>query len=109
MIAMMISGRLTNRIDSRVIMGLGVVPLSLSLWRLSQWTPAIGESTLIYNTMIQGEGVGFIFVPLNVVAFATLAPQLRYEATSFVTLALQYRYVARHLDLRGADHAEYAG
>ena len=36
--------------------------------------------------MIQGAGIGFIFVPLNVVAFATLAPQLRYEGTAFLTL-----------------------
>lgn len=86
MIAMMISGRLTNRVDSRLIMAFGVVLLSWSLWRLSEWTPAIGESTLIYNTMIQGAGVGFIFVPVNVIAFATLPPHLRYEATSFLTL-----------------------
>jgi len=86
MIAMMISGRLTNRLDSRIIMAFGVVLLSWSMIRLSDWTPAVNEWSLIYNTMIQGAGVGFIFVPLNVVAFATLAPNLRYEATSFLTL-----------------------
>ena len=67
-------------------MAFGVVLLSWSLWRLSQWTPAVNEWTLIVDTMVQGAGVGFIFVPLNVVAFATLEPRLRYEATSFLTL-----------------------
>ena len=86
MVAMMISGRLTNKLDLRIIMGFGVVLLCWSLFRLSDWTPAVNEWSLIYNTMIQGAGVGFIFVPLNVVAFATLAPQLRYEGTSFLTL-----------------------
>ena len=86
MIAMMISGRLSNKVDSRWIMAFGVVLLSWSMIRLSDWTPAVNEWTLIYNTMIQGAGVGFIFVPLNVVAFATLAPDLRYEGTSFLTL-----------------------
>lgn len=86
MIAMMIAGRLPNRVDPHLVMASGVVLLSWSLWRRSQCTPAISEWTLIYNTMIQGAGVGCIFVPLNVIAFATLAPQLRYEATAFLTL-----------------------
>ncbi|HTW68333.1 MAG TPA: DHA2 family efflux MFS transporter permease subunit, partial [Acetobacteraceae bacterium] len=74
MIAMMIAGRLSNKVDARWIMAFGVVLLSWSMIRLSEWTPAVNEWTLIYNTMVQGAGVGFIFVPLNVVAFATLAP-----------------------------------
>jgi DHA2 family multidrug resistance protein len=86
MIAMMISGRLTNRVDARLVMAFGVALLTLSLWRLSGWTPAVNEWTLIFDTMIQGAGIGFIFVPLNVIAFATLAPRLRYEGTSFLTL-----------------------
>ena len=86
MIAMMISGRITNKMDSRIIMAFGACLLTWSLWRLSDWTPAVSESALIINTMVQGAGVGFIFVPLNVVAFATLEARLRYEATSFLTL-----------------------
>ena len=86
MIAMMISGRLTNKMDSAVHHGVRRLPAGRSLWRLSEWTPAVNEWTLIDNTMVQGAGVGFIFVPLNVVAFATLEPKLRYEATSFLTL-----------------------
>jgi MFS transporter, DHA2 family, multidrug resistance protein len=86
MIAMMISGRLSNRVDARLVMAFGVALLTFSLWRLSEWTPAVNEWTLIFDTMIQGAGIGFIFVPLNVVAFATLAPRLRYEGTSFLTL-----------------------
>jgi DHA2 family multidrug resistance protein len=86
MVAMMISGRLSNKMDARIIMAFGVVLLTWSLWQLSQWTPAINQWTLIANTMVQGAGIGFVFVPLNVVAFATLEPKLRYEATSFLTL-----------------------
>ncbi|MGH7155702.1 MAG: DHA2 family efflux MFS transporter permease subunit, partial [Acetobacteraceae bacterium] len=86
MAAMMVAGRITDKMDSRWMMAFGVVLLSWSMIRLSEWTPAVNEWTLIYNTMIQGAGIGFIFVPLNVVAFATLPAQLRYEATSFLTL-----------------------
>jgi DHA2 family multidrug resistance protein len=86
MAAMMIAGRLSNKMDARILMGFGVCLLTWSLWRLSQWTPAIDQWSLIVNTMIQGAGIGFVFVPLNVVAFATLDAKLRYEATSFLTL-----------------------
>src|SRR3546814_18726035 len=34
----------------------------------------------------QGFGTGFIFVPLGVMAFATLAPQFRPEAAGFLNL-----------------------
>ncbi len=86
MIAMMVAGRLSNKLDARIIMAFGVCLLVGSLWRLSQWTPAIDQASLIADTMVQGAGIGFVFVPLNVVAFATLEARLRYEATSFLTL-----------------------
>ena len=85
-IAMLISGRITNFIDPRKIMGFGVILLVWSLFRLSEWTPAVNEWSLAWNTIVQGAGIGFVFVPLNVVAFATLDPKLRYEATSFLSL-----------------------
>ena len=75
LIAMMIAGRLSNRLDARIVMALGVCLLSGSLWQLSRWTPAIDDATLIVNTMAQGAGIGFVFVPLTVVSFATLDAQ----------------------------------
>jgi DHA2 family multidrug resistance protein len=86
MVAMLIAGRIANRIDPRVLMGLGVVLLWWSMWRLSGWTPAVSEWTLILNTMVQGGAIGLIFVPLNVVAFATLPVALRYEGTALISL-----------------------
>jgi DHA2 family multidrug resistance protein len=67
-------------------MAVGVCLLVWSLYRLSTWTPAVQEMDLIVNTMIQGAGIGLVFVPLNVVAFGTLAPRLRYEGTAMLSL-----------------------
>jgi MFS transporter, DHA2 family, multidrug resistance protein len=86
MLAMLIAGRLTNRIDPRIIMAFGVVLLWWSLRRLSSWTPAVDDITLSINTIVQGAGIGFVFVPLNVVAFATLPVRLRYEGTALISL-----------------------
>jgi DHA2 family multidrug resistance protein len=86
MLAMMVVGRITNRVDPRLLMGLGVVLLWWSMTRLSDWTPAVSDWTLAINTIVQGAGLGLIFVPLNVVAFATLPAQLRYEGTALLSL-----------------------
>jgi DHA2 family multidrug resistance protein len=86
MLAMLVAGRISNRIDPRVTMAFGVVLLSWSMWHLSNWTPAVNEFSLAVNTIVQGAGLGLVFVPLNVVAFATLPAPLRYEGTALISL-----------------------
>ena len=86
MLAMMVAGRIGDRIDPRVVMAFGVVLLWWSMSRLSDWTPAVDDWTLAINTVVQGAGIGFVFVPLNVVAFGTLSASLRYEGTALISL-----------------------
>lgn len=84
--AMMIAGRLSNKIDPRLLMGFGILILSYSLYRMTGWTPAVSEMTMIVNTILQGAGLGFVFIPLQVIAFATLDPALRTEGTALLSL-----------------------
>ena len=86
MAAMLIAGRLSNKADPRLLMGFGIVILSYSLYRMTEWTPAVSDMTVIVNTMLQGAGLGFVFVPLQVIAFATLEPALRTEGTALLSL-----------------------
>jgi DHA2 family multidrug resistance protein len=86
MAAMMVAGRLSNRVDPRVIMAFGILVLTWSLWRMTGWTPAVSETTLILNTIAQGAGIGLVFVPLQVIAFATLPGELRTEGTALLNL-----------------------
>jgi DHA2 family multidrug resistance protein len=86
MAAMLVAGRLTNYVDPRKIMAVGIVLLCYSLWDMTTWTPDLGQGPMIVNTVIQGAGLGLVFIPLQVVAFATLAPSLRTEATSLLSL-----------------------
>ncbi len=86
MAAMMISGRLTSRMDPRLLMALGVILLCYSLYEQTGWTPDISLDPVAINTIIQGAGLGFVFIPLQVIAFATLAPELRTDATSLLSL-----------------------
>jgi len=60
--------------------------LCYSLWAMTGWTPDLGEKSMIINTVIQGAGMGMVFIPLQVAAFATLAPEFRTDATSLLSL-----------------------
>jgi DHA2 family multidrug resistance protein len=86
MAAMMISGRLANRTDPRMLMAVGVLMLAYSLWEMTYWTPDVDEWTIVVASIIQGAGLGFVFIPLQVIAFATLSPELRTDGTSLLSL-----------------------
>jgi DHA2 family multidrug resistance protein len=86
MVAMLIAGRLSNRVDPRLIMAFGIVVLAWSLYRMTDWTPAVSETSIVVNTILQGAGLGFVFIPLQVIAFATLDPALRTEGTALLSL-----------------------
>ena len=46
----------------------------------------MGTTPLVISGLIQGMGIGFTFVPLSAVTFATLAPQLRNAGTPLYSL-----------------------
>ncbi|MDE8346333.1 MAG: DHA2 family efflux MFS transporter permease subunit, partial [Acidocella sp.] len=86
MVAMLIAGRLTNRIDPRLLMLLGYVLLGVSLFMQEGWTPAETANYMMLTIIIQGAGLGFVFIPLQVVAFFTLPGELRTQGTSLLSL-----------------------
>ena len=84
--AMMVAGRLTNRVDPRLLMVLGIGALAYSFWEMATWTPAVTPFTLSWVTAIQGFGLGFVFIPLQVLAFATLPAQFRTDGAALFSL-----------------------
>ena len=86
MFAMMAAGRLSNRVDPRWLMFMGVVMLAISFWEMSGWTPDVSAWSMSVTTIVQGIGLGLVFVPLQVIAFATLEPELRTEGTALFSL-----------------------
>jgi DHA2 family multidrug resistance protein len=86
MLAMMISGRLVQRLDPRKLMFLGVVLLLGSSYSMTGWTPDIAIHVQVITIMIQGMGIGFVFTPLQVIAFATLPMAMRTDATAMLSL-----------------------
>ena len=86
MVAMVIAGRLSNHTDPRKLMGLGVLAVCWSMWDMTHWTPDVDETRLITVIVVQGFGLGFVFIPLQVIAFATLPAALRTDGASLFSL-----------------------
>jgi DHA2 family multidrug resistance protein len=86
MVAMMVAGRITGRLDARAIMIAGIVCLAYSFWEMAKWTPDVQPFTLTWVTSVQGFGLGLIFIPLQVVAFATLPAEFRTDGTALFSL-----------------------
>ena len=86
MIAMMVVGRLVGKIDPRLLVGFGLSLTALSLWQMTAFAIGMDYWPLITSGVIQGFGLGFVFIPLSTVAFQTLEPQLRTEASGLFNL-----------------------
>ena len=86
MVAMLIVGRLITRADPRFMILFGMSLTAISLWQMSGFDTDITPRLLITTGLLQGFGLGFIFVPLSTIAFSTLAPQYRGEATGMFNL-----------------------
>ena len=86
MAGMLIVGRLIGRVDPRAMMLFGMVIVAGSMWWMTGFSPAMGRGPFLWSGLVQGFGIGFIFVPLNTLSFATVAPALRTDASSFYSL-----------------------
>jgi DHA2 family multidrug resistance protein len=86
MVSMIVVGRIIGKVDARLLMTIGLTMAAGSLWAMSLFSPLMDDRPIIISGLIQGVGMGLIFVPLNTVAFATLAPDLRTDAAGFFQL-----------------------
>jgi DHA2 family multidrug resistance protein len=86
MVAMFLAGNLSMRVDPRLLLTLGAALLAYSLWQQTGWTPDIDAWSITVTGVIQGFGLGFLFIPLNVIGFSTLPVQFRTEATAILNL-----------------------
>jgi DHA2 family multidrug resistance protein len=64
----------------------GYFLLMYSMYMLEGWTPSESVGSMALAITIQGAGLGFVFVPLQVVAFYTLSPALRGQGTALLSL-----------------------
>ena len=87
LISMLMAGRLVGKIDSRLLVGIGVVLMGVSLYMMTGFAIDQPSRPVIMSGVVQGLGLGLIFVPLQSLAFETLAPRMRTTAAALLNLS----------------------
>ena len=86
MISMLLVGRLVGKIDSRLLLLTGFCITAVSLWIMSGYTLVLSQSDILWPGVIQGFGLGLVFVPLSTVTFSTLEPGMFAQGTALYSL-----------------------
>lgn len=86
MFAMLVVGRLVGRVELRLLLAIGFSLTVFSLWQMSGYNLDIEPSDIVWPGVIQGVGIGLVFVPLSAATFATLDSGMRAQGTALYSL-----------------------
>lgn len=86
MFAMMLVGRLVGRIDNRIMLATGFGISAIALWQMSGYTLVLSKADVVIPGIVQGFGLGLVFVPLSAATFATMSSSLRPDGTAIYSL-----------------------
>ena len=86
MVAMLLAGKLLRRVDARLILLAGMGISALALWQMMHYTIVLSPSDIVWPGVIQGFGLGLVFVPLSTLTFSTLTAELRADGTATYSL-----------------------
>jgi len=79
-------GFLTGRVDARKLLGAGFVITALAMYRISLFSLGVASSDFWVPLLLQGAGLGLIFVPLTTVTNDPIPRERMGNATSIFNL-----------------------
>ena len=85
-ITMQLAGRFLNRTGPRPLVLAGVLLAAVGTIAMARYNLSVGLWWLIWPIILQGFGMGLVFVPLTTLAFATLRPDQTAEAAGLPQL-----------------------
>ncbi|MBL6599899.1 MAG: DHA2 family efflux MFS transporter permease subunit [Alphaproteobacteria bacterium] len=86
MAAMMSAGYLADRVEGRYLILAGLLCVGVSNVWMTAWNAEVGMPEIIWVTLVNGYGMGMMWVSLTTVTFSTMSPQFRVEAASLFSL-----------------------
>jgi MFS transporter, DHA2 family, multidrug resistance protein len=87
MVCMFLVGRMIGKVDTRILLMAGLLLTAWAMYDMTGWNPNVSQWTIAVTGFIQGAGLGFLFVPLTTVTFATLKPEQRGDAAGLYNLS----------------------
>jgi DHA2 family multidrug resistance protein len=85
--SMLIAGRMTGKVDARILVGIGVILMGTSLYMMTGFAIDQPSRPVIMSGVVQGLGLGLIFVPLQTLAFETLPAKARTTGAALLNLS----------------------
>lgn len=86
MIAMLSGGFLADRFQAKHLILSGLICVGASNWVMTGWSADVELDEILWVTVVNGFGMGVMWVTLTTVTFSTLAPELRVEGASLFSL-----------------------
>jgi DHA2 family multidrug resistance protein len=82
----MVQMLLARGVDYRYVITIGYVIAAYSVWMMTGWSLEMDWHPIVLASFVQGLGLGMVFGPMNLVAFATIKPELRPDGSSLMAL-----------------------
>src|SRR5690348_8980480 len=86
LLTMMVAPRLMRLLPTRYLILAGLLATGGTLYWMTGFSFDVSQQTIVVTSIIQGVGLGLLFVPITAVAFQTLPGELRNSGTSILTL-----------------------
>jgi DHA2 family multidrug resistance protein len=86
LLTMMVAPRLMRLLPTRYLILAGLLATGGTLYWMTGFSFDVSQQTIVVTSIIQGVGLGLLFVPITSVAFQTLPGELRNSGTSILTL-----------------------
>jgi len=86
MLSMVAVTQLAKHFDPRAIILSGILICTAGIWIGTYYSINIDTPWLVWPMVLQGFGMGMIFVPLSTIAFSTLPHHMRTEAAGLYSL-----------------------
>jgi DHA2 family multidrug resistance protein len=87
LVAFLLVPVLIRTLGARRVLMIGIPVAVFALWQMAHFNLDMTSGPIMTSGLIQGFGVGLLFSPLNVLAYATLNPIHRTEGTIVNTMA----------------------
>ncbi len=116
-VAMLMGGKLAQVIDRRLLILFGMALTAVSMRMMMGFAPDMGGWTVMSSGVVQGFGFGFVFLPLNLMAFGTLDARYRTQGAGLyslsrsmsasIAISLMATLIARQVQVSHADLVQH--
>ncbi|MES2493595.1 MAG: DHA2 family efflux MFS transporter permease subunit [Pseudomonadota bacterium] len=80
-------GRYMDKLDPRIAAGFGLLVTAASVMLMTRWSVEMPMWPILLSGLMQGVGVAFMFMPLNLIAFSTVPASARTDGSSLISLS----------------------